>query len=965
MNEGVISEMQHLQRPNTIQRSLNKFQRCFEEDTSKLEGFIRESPMLRDTKRQNEKVLDEERQRVAILRGVSVFQDFDDKMLSNIALNLELCEYQKNQSVIVQDDIGEDFFILEEGTVVVRRKTLEKGKSKWPKMVSRDIATLEEGAVFGELSLLTREKRSASIVATSDVVKCLKMTKAMYEAVIAEADRVRSEKSLELVAQIIEANGMFNKDFTKEYRNKLVKSMKLIHFPPNSYVVKQNTAGKIFYVLVEGQCKMTITNEVTLMESEKKKIEIGEYFSLESLKDSEYRRPYNILSVTRVSVMCLFVDDYESVRNAATAGQKGAQAKTKSILTSIEVSGKDTKRVTAYDDYNVKDISKVSTYMRTLVCFITFSLYRSVYWKLYRLWLINDSLIEIYGHHAKRITNARASDRNTAVPEIKRTVHWILESKPSDRSDHDIRLLVNLFRYMGTCSEFGFCKGWSEKQLELLAAKVHLRCVPFLCPIFEAGSKDGLVYFLLHGCARTFLPVSEGDNAPTASVGQSYNGLVRGFSEGTRPFTYKYKHDVQPGEFMAEQVLGGMTTKLSSVLSISNCELMVIDSSDYASISASEGEKTVENLNEKFMFLKKCSLFEHYDDYRLSRLAQISYIKEVKKGERVVNKGTESPELCLILQGELLVLSDLDDRSTLTVLTDHDYYGESSVLRYFNPKEPATKKKEFNSNSNSKKVYVNKPVYHYLECFHEVARSVMMVLVIPREHFKAIDSVAVEIMRSTYVCRIKMRQRRADLVQSDQEKNHKDRLSLNSLQLAPKMYNGKVAGGNHFSPGKLFPILESGEKSSCKLLEIPHLDASLDPLLVLAHSRTTTDTRRRQAQIAKVKTFERSRARNLLSIASSASSTASSRIQSLPKSKSLLDKNLKTTFSSLSSLKMMGTTGVTNRTSRGRSSQCEHDDNVDRFHDTGDDISIGDASIGDSSVNSKDSGVRSYYSSFN
>ena len=39
-------------------------------------------------------------------------------------------------------------------------------------------------------------------------------------------------------------------------------------------------------------------------------------------------------------------------------------------------------------------------------------------------------------------------------------------------------------------------------------------------------------------------------------------------------------NDIQPSSFIGEQVLGGMSTKLLSVRSISECDLMVIDAAE-------------------------------------------------------------------------------------------------------------------------------------------------------------------------------------------------------------------------------------------------------------------------------------------------------------------------------------------------------------------------------------------------
>merc|ERR1711916_137324 len=248
--------------------------------------------------------------------------------------------------------------------------------------------------------------------------------------------------------------------------------------------------------------------------------------------------------------------------------------------------------------------------------------------------------------------------------------------------------------------------------------------------------------------------------------------------------------------------------------------------------------------------------------------------------------------------------------------------------------------------------------------------------------------------------RTKMRQQRADSVQADLSQNLNDKISLNSLQLIPKLHDRKYVGVNNFSPGKLTPISESEYGSPSKLLNIPHLDVTLDPLLVLANSRTSNDTRKREAHIMNVRKFEKTRTRNLLKDTSSASNPSNS-FTTIP----LMNGVFKTKFSPLSSMKLMGTMGaVTQLRPRPRLKLQQDDINVDNnsfdemstgdmsfsdgvnrsdnddmslgdvtigskersnLYDDPDDVSIGDCSVGARSMNSISSGIHSYHSSFN
>ncbi len=63
---------------------------------------------------------------------------------------------ESGTELVEEGTIGREFFFIVEGTAVVRRN-------------GRKIATLGSGRYFGELALLDRKPRSASVVAETDM----------------------------------------------------------------------------------------------------------------------------------------------------------------------------------------------------------------------------------------------------------------------------------------------------------------------------------------------------------------------------------------------------------------------------------------------------------------------------------------------------------------------------------------------------------------------------------------------------------------------------------------------------------------------------------------------------------------------------------------------------------------------------------------------------------------------------
>ena len=94
-----------------------------------------------------------------ILRQQPLFKSFTDDQLDALLPRGQLSSFGRGEKLIEQGDDGESMFILVKGeaNVVMRRNGFET-----------HVASLKAGDCFGEMSLLSGEKRSASVLAKSD-----------------------------------------------------------------------------------------------------------------------------------------------------------------------------------------------------------------------------------------------------------------------------------------------------------------------------------------------------------------------------------------------------------------------------------------------------------------------------------------------------------------------------------------------------------------------------------------------------------------------------------------------------------------------------------------------------------------------------------------------------------------------------------------------------------------------------
>jgi len=114
--------------------------------------------------------------RVDALSRVDVFRALDAEKIDRLARRLRLAIFGPGEVILRQGDPGDSLYVIQSGKVGVRVDVPG---------APREVATLEAGQFFGEMSLMTGESRAATVVAKTDV-ECYIVDKDAFQRILEE-----------------------------------------------------------------------------------------------------------------------------------------------------------------------------------------------------------------------------------------------------------------------------------------------------------------------------------------------------------------------------------------------------------------------------------------------------------------------------------------------------------------------------------------------------------------------------------------------------------------------------------------------------------------------------------------------------------------------------------------------------------------------------------------------------------
>ncbi|XP_030292752.1 cGMP-dependent protein kinase 1-like isoform X2 [Sparus aurata] len=192
----------------------------------------------------------------------------------------------KGCCVIQEGDDGSTVYVLEEGMVEVTKQ-------------GKKLCTIGQGKVFGELAILYNCTRTATVTALTDI-KLWAIDRQGFQTIMMRTGLIKLSQYTDFLRSVPSFQSL-----TEDILSKLADVLEETHYSDSDYIIRQGATGDTFFIISEGQVKISQQNSGSDEQVPVKTLSKGDWFGEQALKGEDVRTA----SATAVGdVTCLVID---------------------------------------------------------------------------------------------------------------------------------------------------------------------------------------------------------------------------------------------------------------------------------------------------------------------------------------------------------------------------------------------------------------------------------------------------------------------------------------------------------------------------------------------------------------------------------------------------------------------------------------------------------------------------------
>ena len=601
-----------------------------------------------------------------ILKGIKLFNNLSDEDITKIIDNLKVRLFMPGQYICRQGSVGDSMFIVENGTVFV---SLNDPQDPEDEEKQKIVAELNKGTVFGEIALMTDNRRTANVRA-KDCVKCMYITATVYERIFKEetAEGVLARDAI-LQREVLEKVKIF-RNLKDRQRSKILDVLRPRTYVEGTYICKEGDYGDRFFIVLKGRVQVTVNDvgEIT-GEREVNNLTANDFFGEIALLEDTGRNA-NCIAMSEVKVMELFkihfdllvpnnVKDQmrremELLRVGLTGNNFGdlndekrkqkANSKVKkfaaldvtkhtsvdalltdfssflddeksSDATSLEVQTHNPKKESRkYALRKLKSFIKAISARKSDFCFIG---------QVLRAIKDEPGIYSRLSNLLSKFSNTNKENKKVAAKLFKD----ILSKKPQERSGNEVLFITMTLKASKVFH--ALIEELTPAQLGDLAQHATYEEVDSFTPIYEKGTRGSTAYMVLSGIVR----------------------LIETNHSGEKNCTYTLRGGTSFGELAC---IGMDVRPVTACTTIKTC-LLRINRSAYSHAKGWESGSEIMSLSDRSKILMQSGLF---NDWANDMLFQITFEwreETYESGSIIAQEGLPSKGLFVIVGGSISI----------------------------------------------------------------------------------------------------------------------------------------------------------------------------------------------------------------------------------------------------------------------------------------------------------------------